>query len=65
MHTQQERVANQGRQPCQIIEGYLVKVRRPRRNAHFLDQLLLSGCRSKPTSWKQYRKTQYKTVTEY
>lgn len=59
--TQQERVANQERQPYKEIDGHRVKMRRPRRNHHTLDP------RSwEPHSyiahrdWKRYRKTQYK-----
>jgi len=51
MRTQQERVANQGRN-LQMIEGYLVKVYRPNRSTHCLDPWCLERQYQHCKTWK-------------
>lgn len=61
IRTKQERIANQGRQPYEEIDGHRVKMRRPGRSQSILDPWAWephSYCAHR--SWKRYRKTQYK-----
>lgn len=57
--TQQERVANQGK-THQLIDGYLVKIRRPRRSIRALDPWILERRQTILKNWKKYRRTQYR-----